>query len=495
MKTLRYMLAAAVALLFLLLLVIVGMAGDTLLSLWSRLQTSPWYVSAFFAIILSILTFISAFILWKLLAPAKKSTRQVKIVDEASLRNRVVEAEASGVSVAAAKDELRKLSLRRDTGKLYIALAGSISMGKSSLINSLLPDATAQTSVTGGTTQEITEYHWQAPAGDEIILIDLPGLFEAGGTQMPDAIRDEAIRAHIIIYLCDSDLTRQQLQELEQLAGLSKPMILALNKSDWYSKQELEQILQRLRQHTSDIPDISIVSTSTRQDREVVLRLADGSESTEIRTFAPDIKPLAAALQKRIDKDPDRLESLRDSAIFTLAAQRLDQAELEQRIIKGQQLVRNHTRSAVAGAMAAISPGTDILIQGALGISLVKSLCSLYDIPVSQLEIDRLLKQGQSRLNRHLALIMAVLGNALKAFPGVGTLAGGAVHAVTYGLIFDALGRSLNETLASRGELESLPVLNTFTENLGDQLEKRSSDIIRLVLESREENTAKNTKH
>ncbi len=81
---------------------------------------------------------------------------------------------------------------------------------------------------------------------------------------------------------------------------------------------------------------------------------------------------------------------------------------------------------------------------------------------------------------------MAVLGNAMKAFPGLGTLAGGALHAVTYGMIFDALGRSLNEILASRGELATLPVINRFTENLGDQLEKRSSDIIRLVLESRD---------
>ena len=42
-----------------------------------------------------------------------------------------------------------------------------------------------------------------------------------------------------------------------------------------------------------------------------------------------------------------------------------------------------------------------------------------------------------------LPLSLAVAGNGLKAFPGVGTVAGGLVHAVAYGLIFDALGRSL----------------------------------------------------
>ena len=73
----------------------------------------------------------------------------------------------------------------------------------------------------------------------------------------------------------------------------------------------------------------------------------------------------------------------------------------------------------------------------------------------------------------------------MKAFPGLGTLAGGALHAVTYGMIFDALGRSLNETLASRGELATLPVINRFTENLGDQLEKSTGNIIRLVMEAK----------
>ena len=212
---------------------------------------------------------------------------------------------------------------------------------------------------------------------------------------LSNAARSEAMRAHIVIYLCDGDLTRQQLDELKLLAELQKPLILALNKSDWYSEQERKQILERLREHTDHIKDITIVAISTQAEKQVVVRQSDGTESTELRAIEPDIKELARALQRRIDNNPERLEQLRDSAIFTLAARTLEEAELQQRIEKGQCLVRNHTRSAVVGAMAAISPGTDILIQGALGISLVKSLCSLYDVPVSQLEIDRLLKLGQ----------------------------------------------------------------------------------------------------
>jgi len=486
MKSLRYLLAAGVVLLFLLLVVITGMAGDTLLSLWEKLQHAPWYIGGLFITILLIFSAGSAIILWKLLRPAKQSAAAKKPIDESSLQQRIEAAAESGIEIESAKEELRKLRQRRQTGKLYIALTGNISTGKSSLVNSLLPNAQATSEVTGGTTRDITEFHWVTASGDEVILIDMPGLQDAVSQGLSDSARSEAMRAHLVIYLCDSDLTRQQIKELKLLAELKKPLILALNKSDWYSDEERKKILERLRQHTTEIDDITVVAIRTQTEKEVVVKRPDGTESTELRRIEADIKELARALQRRIDNNPERLEQLRDSAIFTLAARNLDEAELRQRVEKGQRLVRNHTRSAVVGAMAAISPGTDILIQGALGISLVKSLCSLYDVPVSQLEIDRLLKLGQTRLNRHIALIMAVLGNAMKAFPGLGTLAGGALHAVTYGMIFDALGRSLNETLASRGELATLPVINRFTENLGDQLEKSTGNIIRLVLETKD---------
>ena len=487
MKLLRYLLAAGVVLLFLLLVVITGLAGDTLLSLWDRLQTAPWYIGSLFALILLLFAGTSILILWKLLRPARKAAPKNEIISEESLQQRIAEAGDAGIDIRQAQEELGKLAQRRAAGKLYIALAGNISTGKSSLVSSLLPGAEARSEVTGGTTRRITEYHWSTPSADEIILIDMPGLQDAGNVELAGLAREEALRAHLVIYLCDSDLTRQQLQELELLTQLKKPIILALNKSDWYSDDERKKILQRLREHTAGINDIAIVTISTRTEQEVLVRQPDGSESSELRPVKADIRPLARALQQRIDSDPESLEQLRDSAVFSLAARSLDEAELQQRLEKGQVIVRNHTRSAIVGAMAAISPGTDILIQGALGVSLVKSLCSLYDIPVSQLEIDRLLKLGQTKLNRHIALIMAVLGNAMKAFPGLGTLAGGTLHAVTYGMIFDALGRSLNETLASRGELAPLPVINRFTENLGDQLEKRTGKIVRMVMEAKEQ--------
>lgn len=490
MKTLRYLLAAIVALLFLLIVVLIGMAGDTLLSLWDRLQQAPWFVGTLFSALLAGFAMASGYVIWKLLRPPTVPRNKPETINEDSLMDRFNSAEETGFDIDQARQELRELSRRRKSGKLYIALFGTISTGKSSLVRALLPDARVSTDVTGGSTSDVSHFVLTTNGGDQITLIDMPGLHD------PDAVRDqmltdEASRAHLVIYLCDGDLTRAQHEEIKNLAELGKPIIVALNKQDWFSDAERHTLLKRLRERTQALGDIDVVGISTRTQASVHVRNTDGTETTELRDIKPDIASLARVLQRRIDSDPDKLERLRDAAVFTLASRALDESELRHRIQRGEQIARNHTRSAVLGALAAISPGSDIIIQGAVGVSLVKSLCSLYDLPVSQLEIDRLLKLAQTRINRHITLIFAVAGNAMKAFPGIGTVAGGMLHAVTYGMIFDALGRSLNETLASRGELASLPVINSFTESLGDQLEKRTGDIVRLVLDAKKEGPGK----
>ena len=58
----------------------------------------------------------------------------------------------------------------------------------------------------GGTTREVTYYTWTSSAGDRLILADLPGLNEADGS-LDRQSRDGALRAHVILYVCEGDLT------------------------------------------------------------------------------------------------------------------------------------------------------------------------------------------------------------------------------------------------------------------------------------------------
>jgi hypothetical protein len=137
----------------------------------------------------------------------------------------------------------------------------------------------------------------------------------------------------------------------------------------------------------------------------------------------------------------------------------------------------------VVGALAAISPGTDILIQGYFGTAMTRDLCALFGAAPRDLDIEEFLSLSQSRVGRTLPLSLAVAGNGLKAFPGVGTVAGGLVHAVAYGLIFDALGRSLVLTLSRHGELVAATAAKEFEEGISEHLEAGVRRIAKMALD------------
>ncbi len=86
-----------------------------------------------------------------------------------------------------------------------------------------------------------------------------------------------------------------------------------------------------------------------------------------------------------------------------------------------------------------------------------------------------------------MPLSLAVAGNGLKAFPGAGTVAGGLVHAVAYGLIFDALGRSLVMTLSRHGELLPEVAAKEFEEGISEHIEAGVGRIARLALDAKKD--------
>jgi hypothetical protein len=63
-------------------------------------------------------------------------------------------------------------------------------------------------------------------------------------------------------------------------------------------------------------------------------------------------------------------------------------------------------------------------------------------------------RQARLTLRTGSSIVLAVAGNALKAFPGLGTLGGGVLHAFAYALIFDSMGRALAASLAERQTLD-----------------------------------------
>jgi len=246
-------------------------------------------------------------------------------------------------------------------------------------------------------------------------------------------------------------------------------------------------ILREWYKRYSSDPQVVIAGIATQPVRRVIKIDPDGTEHEEEQQLPPQIDELRAAVQAALDSNMALLEHLRDTAIFELTARKLEQSKTAHRVKASADLVKTYTRRAVAGGLAAISPGTDILIQGYLGTRMVKALCELYEVPVREIELQKLLTLTQKQIRTALPLLLAVAGNAAKAFPGVGTLAGGLMHAVAYGLIFDALGRAVTRTLETRGELRPAPASLMFRDNLATDVETQARKLLRLALDIRNE--------
>jgi len=486
-RSIRILIALAVVVLALAALLLVLTITEATLNIRAHIDDYPAWMQVAWWGGLAVGGVLTGLLLWRILrsrpaAPESKRAGHTAAPTREDLDRAMQQAERLGADTRQVRGELAELQRRRESGEIHVALFGEISTGKSSLIRALLPGLEVRTDVLGGTTRELTRYDWQSPGGDHLLITDMPGTGEVDGS-LDQLAAEEAQRAHIVVYVSDGDLNRQQHAAVTGLLDLRKPMLLVLNKTDRYTAQELEQISSRLAALLRERRNAELVMVSAAGSRQVVRQLADGREQVEMRTVAPRVNELGAALQRLVDNDPDMLAQLRDSATFVLAASQLDTALAESRREKADALVDSYALKAVVGALAAITPGSDLVIQGWLGTQLVRELAALYDTKPGKVDIDLLLKLVQEHVGRTRTLILAVAGNGLKAFPGVGTLAGGALHAVAYGIIFRTLGRALTTTLATRGELHPRQAARLFEEELGEDLEASARGLARLVFE------------
>lgn len=482
----RLLVGVGLLLALLVALILVLQLSDLAFSVWERLRhTPPWFIALYGGGVAALLT-AAGWLIWRLLGQGAETPVGKPLpppVELDHVESRIARNLAAEADVAEARRELDTLARRKAAGEVVVVLAGTVSAGKSTLVTALLPGARVVTSPVAGSTRELERHEWTTPAGDRVTLVDLPGFQEVGGV-LESLAREEALRAHAVVYLCEGDLTREQFNALQRFAAIGKPLILAVNKSDRLDPGEQALVKGRLRERLDvlDAP-VEVVFITSGGQRPVIRVLPDGREVTEQRPVAPEVEALRQALQRRLEQDPEALERLRDVAVFTLAAAKLDEALVRRRRERAEALVADYARKAVVGATAAVTPGLDVVVQGYLGLNLIKELCQVYDTPVRQLEIDQLLKQVDLRAARTLPLLLAVVGNVLKSFPGAGTVAGGLMHAVAYGLLFDSLGRAVARTLESRGELSLQPALGLFEENLSQDLDKRILHLAQAALE------------
>ena len=460
--------------------------SEAALNVWDRLKAGPPILLYAYVGIMVLLAITAVWLIWRLVIRRKIAPKKgfnAEPLSQADIEARLREAEAAGVDVSDAQAELKELAARKDT--VHLCFFGEVSSGKSSLIKALVPEANVVVDVVGGSTDDVRHYRWRDDSGAEILLTDVPGI---GGHEdgLTSLAVEEATRANVVLFVCDSDLTRSEVGSIKSLLEFDKPLVIVLNKADRYSAEEQATLMQTLLERVDDIGGQldrdHVVAVSAGGEIDVIERGNGGGETSTRRTRPADIGVLVVAINRLLTQEGASLDVRRERAVFRMAAARLTEAEGEYRLQRSEQVIRSSTRKAIIGAMAAISPGTDILIQGYIGTAMTQQLCKLYGAAPRDLDIEQFLSLSQSRVGRALPLSLAVAGNGLKAFPGIGTVAGGLVHEVAYGLIFDALGRSLVLTLSRHGELLPDVAAREFEEGISEHLEAGVRRVAKMAL-------------
>lgn len=487
-RFIRLAIGLIVFLLFVIAIAALLFMTESALNVWDRLEQGPrfimyGYLAVLAALVIAAIWLIARLVVRKQIAP--ESTAD-KPLDKSQILHRLREAEKAGVNTNKAQAELKELAARQESRSIHLCFFGEISTGKSSLIKALVPEADVMINPVGGSTLDVRHYRWKDKHGTQVILTDVPGTGGLEG-ELDEVAAEEAQRAQLVLFVCDGDLTRNESKAIEWLLALEKPLVLVLNKSDRYSAEEQAILMEKLLDHLVDLGGEHVrdhvVAVSAGGEIDVIEKRADGSETTVRRKRPADIGVLVVAINRLLDWNIEDLDVKRDRAVFRLAADKLREAERQYREQRAEQIIRSSTRKAVIGALAAVSPGTDIVIQGYIGTSMTRELCKLFGAAPRDLDIEEFLTLSQSRAGKALPLSLAVAGNGLKAFPGVGTVAGGLVHAVAYGLIFDALGRSLVMTLKQHGEFDPGVAAKEFGDGINEHVEAGVRQVAEMALD------------
>ena len=365
----------------------------------------------------------------------------LKQVDE--LRGRV----GDDLELAGQLDPLMKeIEHKRQSMELEIVAFGTISSGKSSVLNLLAGNESFATDIRGGTTVMRNEIPW--PTNDKVTLVDTPGIGEVDGEEHVAIAAESAKDADLVLVVVDGPLRQSEHDLLDQLGKMEKRAIICLNKSDWYSKDDREKLKGQIRRQTADfVEDGDVVSIQAQSGERVRKRvMADGTTKEETVAIPADIEPLANRMVEIVRKDGKELLManvlLQSRGLVEKARERV-QKQIDQ---KAWDIVDKYMWGA--GGVAALSPFpvVDLIAGSAISTKMILDLADVYnqqvDLEMAKTWLGEMGKNLIGFLGAYGAgvAITAVTASLIKTVPFAGTFAGGVLQGAVQALITKWIG-------------------------------------------------------
>ena len=287
-------------------------------------------------------------------------------------------------------DRLERRSLR-------ISVFGRVGVGKSSLVNALVGQQLMATDVAHGCTRQQQAVLWprSVPGLQTIELVDTPGIDEVEGPARARLAARVALHADLVLLVLDADITRVELEALETLQTMGKPVLTVLNRSDCWSVDQLPDLLRSIRRRLpAGLPAPLAVSAAPRR----AVQLSDGRIRS--REQPPEVEALAISLSQLLEQHGHSLLLLNSLRQATGIQQQLETGRLQRRRREAQGLIGRYAALKATGVAANPLMLLDLAGGLACDAALVRQLCSLYELPLGGPAARKLIRQlsGQNAL-------------------------------------------------------------------------------------------------
>ncbi|MBD14033.1 MAG: hypothetical protein CMJ72_02570 [Planctomycetaceae bacterium] len=340
---------------------------------------------------------------------------------------------------------LGELNTKQEKSQLEIVAFGTISSGKSTLLNALAGRQVFAADVVGGTTSRQGEISW--PGNDRVVLVDTPGLAEIRGEKRAEVAATAARHSDLVLLVVDGPLKGYEVDLAKQLIRMEKRILVCLNKEDWYGQEDQQQLIDQILAQLPSICAADVVTVRAAPVSRERFRVAsDGHQEKELLELPPNVQSLGKRMMQIVQQDGSEL----------LLANLLMQSrglvdEAKQRVRKvldaqADKIISRHMWAS--GSAAGINPVPLLDVAGGSGITvkMVLDLAHLYKQPVDADAVIKILEQLGKNLVAMVGATAAApavatcIGTLLKTVPGIGMIAGGLVQGVTQALVTRWIG-------------------------------------------------------